>query len=145
MKLFVLLLFLTVSAYSFCQKEFEFKKYINDDLLGKKQIEIDQDSTIFETTYLGFVNMKEGNFHSKSVTYHVFSQFYSVQAAIVRHGHSILIFVDETGKTIRIYVFNMPEELPTSITNNGLTFGTQTIRYLSLPDSFCITNGECYD
>ncbi len=145
MKLFILLLFVIVSSRSFSQKEIEFKKYLNDDLIGEKQIEIDQDSTLFETIYLGQLDMKEGSFHSKSVTYHVLSQFYSVQAAISRHGHSRLIFLDETGQTTRIYVFSMPKELPTSISNNGLTFGKQTIKYLSLPDSFCIPAGECYD
>ena len=145
MKLFILLLFFTVSAYSFCQDEYEFKKYINDKLVGLKQIEIDQDSTIFETTYLGQLEMKEGGFHSKSIAYNVLSQFYSVQAAIKRHGHSRLIFIDEDGKTVRIYTFNMPDELPTAIKHNGLTFGEINKRYLSLPDLFCAPNGECYE
>ena len=145
MKLFILLLFFTVSAYSFCQDEYEFKKYINDKLVGLKQIEIDQDSTIFETTYLGQLEMKEGGFHSKSIAYNVLSQFYSVQAAIKRHGHSRLIFIDEDGKTVRIYTFNMPDELPTAIKHNGLTFGKINKQYLSLPDLFCVPNGECYE
>jgi hypothetical protein len=145
MKLFILILFIAVSPYSFCQEDFEFKKYINDDLVGEKQIEIDQDSTIFETIYLGQLEMKEGSFHSKSVTYNVLSQYYSVQAAIERHGHSRLIFIDEDGKTVRIYTFNMSDELPTAINHNGLTFGKINKRYLSLPDLFCIPNGECFE
>lgn len=144
MKRIIFFLFVTSTTFSFCQEEFEFKRYVNVELIGQKQSEINKDSTIFETTYLGELNMKEGSMHSKNVSYDVLSQFYSVQAAIGRHGHSRIIFLDKTGETVRIYILDMPDELPTSITNNGLTFNAKTIRYLSLPDIFCIPDGGCY-
>lgn len=144
MKFLMLLLFFAISSQSFCQDNFKFKKYINDQFLGIEQFDIDQDSTSHHTTYLGQVEMKEGSFHSKSVTYKVLSQYGSFQAAIVRHGYSRLIFMDEKGKTVRIYNFSEPEGLPTSIKNNGLCFGEISIQYLSLPDLFCVPNGSCY-
>ena len=144
MKSLMLLLFFTLSLSSFCQDNFKFKKYINDQLIGIEQFDIDQDSTSHHTTYLGQVDMKEGSFHSQSVTYKVLSQYGSFQAAIVRHGYSRLIFMDEKGKTVRIYNFSEPEELPTSIKNNGLCFGEISIQYLSFPDLFCVPNGSCY-
>jgi hypothetical protein len=54
---------------------------------------------------------------------------------------------DETisGKVIRKYTFNLPNELPTAIKNNGLVFGNQVLRYLSLPPVFCIPSGECFE
>lgn len=142
--LFVLLL----NAFSpslFCQQEGEFKKFLTLDFVGEKQIDIAQDSTVLETIYLGKLDMKEGDFHSKSVTYHVLTQFTTVQAAIGKHGHSRLIFTGEDGKVIKIYTVDLPEELPTGIKNNGLTFGETTMRYVSLPDLFCIPNGACFD
>lgn len=145
MKLIILYLFLTISADSFCQKGFEFKKYVNVELIGQKQTDTDPDSTIFETTYLGQLDMQTEGFDSKLVTYHVIAQFYTVQAAIVRHGHSRIIFADNKGETVRVYILDMPEELPTSITNNALTFQKQTKRYLSLPDLFCVPDGGCYE
>ena len=69
----------------------------------------------------------------------------TVQAATGKHGHSRLIFTDKEGKTIKIYTVDLPEELPTGIKNNGLTFGETTMRYVSLPDLFCVQNGACFD
>lgn len=145
MKLILVLLFISVSPHAICQQEGEFKKFLIIDLVGKKQLEMGQDSTSFETIYLGKLDMKEGSFHSKSITYHVLTQFSSVQAAIEKHGHSRLIFTDEDGKTIKIYTFDLPEELPAGIKNNGLTFGKTTMRYFSLPDLFCIPSGACFE
>lgn len=145
MKLILVLLFISVSPHAICQQVDEFKKFLIIDLVGKKQLEMGQDSTSFETIYLGKLDMKEGSFHSKSITYHVLTQFSSVQTAIEKHGHSRLIFTDEDGKTIKIYTFDLPEELPTRIKNNGLTFGEITISYMSLPDLFCVPNGACFE
>ena len=145
MKWMFVLLLTAFSPSLFCQQEGEFKKFLTLDFVGEKQIDIAQDSTVLETIYLGKLNMKEGDFHSKSLTYQVLTQCISVQAAIGKHGHSRLIFTDEDGKTVKIYTFDLPEELPTGIKNNGLTFGETTIRYLSLPDLFCVPNGACFD
>lgn len=125
--------------------DYSFKKYIKTELIGKKQVFIDRDSTIFETTYLGILNMKEGNIQSNAINYHVFAQFYSVQAAISRHGHSRIVFVDASGKTIRIYTLGMPNELPTAISDNALVFETGVVRNSSLPELFCIPESGCYE
>ncbi len=145
MKPIILFLFLPLVSNSFCQTEFEFKHYVDTDRIGQKQIETDSDSTLFETTYLGKINMKENSVHSANITYHLLSQYYSVQAAIERHGHSRFIFLYESGKTARIYTLDMPEELPIAISDNKIKFLTGTVRYVSLPPLFCIPNGSCYE
>ena len=145
MKLMLILLITAFSPSLFCQQEGEFKKFLNLDLVGDKQLEMNSDSSTVENIYLGKLDMQEGGFHSKSVTYHVLTQFTSVPAAMGKHGQSQLIFTDKEGLPIKIYTFDLPEELPTGIKNNGLTFGETTIRYFSLPDVFCVPNGACFD
>jgi hypothetical protein len=145
MKLIIIFFICINTEYIICQSDSNFRKYLKVSMIGKKKVEIDSDSTIFKTTYLGKLEMKELGFHSKDITYNVLSQFYSVKAANNRHGHSILIFTDEIGKVIRKYTFNLPNELPTAIKNNGLVFGNQVLRYLSLPPVFCIPSGECFE
>lgn len=142
--LFVLLL-TSFSPSLFCQQAGEFKKFLNLDLVGDKQLEMNSDSSTVETIYLGKLDMKEGSFHSKSISYHVLTQFTSVPAAMEKHGQSRLIFTDKEGLPIKIYTFDLPEELPTRIKNNGLTFGETTVRYFSLPDLFCVPNGACFE
>ena len=145
MKWMLFLLLTTFSSSLFCQQVGEFKKFLTIDLVGDKQMEMVQDSSTVETIYLGKLDMKEGGFHSKSISFHVLTQFTLVQSAMGKHGQSRLIFTDEDGKTIKIYTFDLPEELPTGIKNNGLTFGETTMRYFSLPDVFCVPNGACFE
>ena len=145
MKLLLLLFLLVITTNAIGQDLYEFKKYVDVQMIGKKQIETNQDSTIFETTYLGKLELKEHETESKTIIYNVISQYYSVQAAIERHGHSQIIFLDEQGKTLRIYILDIPEELPTAIKRNGLKFGKTTKQFISLPDILCIPNGGCYE
>lgn len=145
MKLMLVLLLTAFSPSLFCQQKGEFKKFLSLDLVGKKQLEMNSDSSKIETTYLGKLEMQEGGFHSKSITYHVLTQCISVQAAMGKQGQSRLIFTDKEGLPIKIYTFDLPEELPTRIKNNGLTFGETTMRYFSLPDVFCVPNGACFE
>ncbi len=145
MKWMLFLSLTTFSPYLFCQHDSEFKKFVSSSLVGEKQMEMVEDSSQVETTYLGKLDMKKGDFHSTPITYHVLTQFTSVQAAMGKHGHSQLIFTDEDGKVIKIYTFDLPEELPTEIKNNGLIFGETTMRYVSLPDLFCLPNGACFE
>lgn len=145
MKLMLTLLLTAFSPSLFCQQKGEFKKFLRLHLVGKKQLEMDSDSSKIETTYLGKLDMQEGGFHSKFITYHVLTQCTSVPAAMGKQGQSRLIFTDKEGLPIKIYTFDLPEELPTRIKNNGLTFGETTMRYFSLPDVFCVPNGACFE
>lgn len=145
MKLMLILLFTACSPSLFCQQKGEFKKFLSLHLVGKKQLDMDSDSSKIETTYIGKLEMQEGGFHSKFIMYHVLTQCTSVPAAMGKQGQSRLIFTDKEGLPIKIYTFNLPEELPTRIKNNGLTFGETTMRYFSLPDVFCVPNGACFE
>lgn len=65
------------------------------------------------TTYFGPIkwNHLEG---------HVFKQFYTVQAAISKHGHSVLIFVSKNGALY--YNMEMPENLPLDLKNGSFRY-----------------------
>ena len=88
MKLMLVLLLTSFSPSLYCQQKGEFKKFLSLDLVGKKQLEMDSDSSKIETTYLGKLDMQEGGFHSKFITYHVLTQFTSVPAAMGKQGQS---------------------------------------------------------
>lgn len=117
-----------------------FNKYIVENKIGLKQTETDQDSNIFETIYLGHLKVGSENLY-------VLSQFYSIQAAIVRHGNSRIIFLDQNGDTKRIYILSMPDELPTEIKNNKLKLGELYFDEFEngLPKLICVPQGGCYE
>lgn len=118
---------------------YRFKNYINETKIGTTITELTKDSAVYETTYLGMINV--GNEHL-----HVLSQFYVVQAAITRHGHSRILFLYNDGKLKKEYILDMPEELPTSIKNNRLKLRDKLFDPFKdeLPEIICIPNGGCY-
>lgn len=65
------------------------------------------------TTYLGQIKLNEK-------AYHVFKQFYTVQAAIEEHGHSVIIFKDKFGASY--YDMELPDDLPIDLTNGLFRF-----------------------
>lgn len=121
------------------QDNYEFKKFVDPRKVGKKWVDVTEDSTIYETTYLGKIKVGSEYFH-------VLSQFYSVQAAIERHGHSRILFLENDGKLKKEYVLDLPEELPTGIKNNRLRLGKELFDEMKdeLPELICIPNGGCY-
>lgn len=67
----------------------------------------------YTTTYLGKIMLNEK-------TNHVFKQFYTIQAAIEKHGHSVLIFKDEEGASF--FDMELPENLPFELKNGSFRF-----------------------
>jgi len=65
------------------------------------------------TTYLGEIMLNEK-------TNHVFKQFYTIQAAIEKHGHSVLILVNKLGAYY--YEMDLPEDLPIDMKNGAFRF-----------------------
>ncbi len=65
------------------------------------------------TTYLGQIKLNEKNCH-------VFKQFYMIQAAIEKHGHSVTIFMDKQGASY--YDMELPEDLPIDMRKDSFRF-----------------------
>lgn len=119
---------------------YKYKKYVDEKLLGVLQKEISEDSSTFETTYLG--NLMIGN-----VKILVLSQFSNIQAIVRSTDHFRLIFLDESGKTKRVCNLSSRNEFPTGIENNRLKIGELYFDDYSnyLPRLICIPNGgRCY-
>jgi hypothetical protein len=57
------------------------------------------------------------------VRYYVVAEFYRVQAAIMMHGHSRVLFLNPQRVVVAQYEFGMPEELPYKLVQNTLFFG----------------------
>jgi len=134
-------LFLILSSFKIQKDDpYQFKKYINNDVIGIKQVEINQSFTNYETTFLG--ELKVGG-----EKLYALSQFYMVQTSRSRNGHSRIIFIDHSGKTKRIYILDMPDELPTQIADNKLKLGDLFFDEFGneLPQLICIPSGGCYE
>lgn len=71
-----------------------------------------EDSEYF-TTYLGQIILNNEEFH-------VFKQFYTIQAAIEKHGHSVIIFVNKNSAFY--YDMEMPENLPVDLKNGSFRY-----------------------
>lgn len=119
-------------------------KYLNPQKIGVKQIEFDTDSTKFERTYLGKLVLSD-SMHSKSINYHVITEFRIIPAATSQKGMSCLLFIDDNGYLVRQYNMDLPNELPTSIKDNLLLFGYRPLRLTHLPDLLCIPRGGCFE
>jgi hypothetical protein len=83
-------------------------KYINKDFKSGKSEEAE-----YFTTYLGHITLNEKDCH-------VFKQFYTIQAAIEKHGHSVIIFMDNQGASY--YDMESPEDLPIDMRNGSFRF-----------------------
>jgi hypothetical protein len=96
------------------------------------------------TNYLGEIRFGSGK------RYRVLTRFRTVQAAIEKHGHSSVIVRDTTGRVVRIYHPDRPEQLPTGLIGNKLVFHFGNRRYLipleeKLPVQLCLpANQGCF-
>jgi hypothetical protein len=71
------------------------------------------DEVEYFTTYLGELKLK-------GLKTNVFKQYYSVQAAIEKHGHSVIIFTNDLGATY--YDMEMIENLPLDMINGSFRY-----------------------
>ena len=123
----------------------EFSEFVRTDLIGKVQLTGVTETGECFTTYLGTIRLGK-----KRTLYHVLSQYYEVQAAIVKHGHSRIIALDKNKRTVDIYFIDSQEDLPIGIRNNQLKFLIdKQVHFVSLGDSlpyvFCLPeNRGCY-
>ena len=83
-------------------------KNINKEVKSGKSEEAE-----YFTTYLGQIMLNEKENH-------VFKQFYTIQAAIEKHGHSVIIFKDNEGASY--FDMELPEDLPIELKNGTFKF-----------------------
>ena len=95
----------------------DYAKFVKADKVEKKQLISTSDGSSEEIIYLGEIKDKKGE-----TIYYVLSVFRLVQAAIVKHGHSDVIFLDKDLKFRKRYELHLPEELPFKLNNNSLSF-----------------------
>lgn len=125
------------------ENPYEFAKYADPAKKNKEVVSGKASETQYFTRYLGTLE-------TGGKKYHVLTQFYTVQAAIEKHGHSRLIFLDLNKKTVRIYAADNRKQLPQYIQKTGMIFQTAKGKmplYLRgyLPGMICIPNAEgCY-
>jgi hypothetical protein len=83
---------------------------INSKRINKEFKSGKSDEAEYFTTYLGQLNLNK-------LETHVFKQFYTIQAAIEKHGHSVIILVNKSGAYY--YEMDLPEDLPIDMEKNG--------------------------
>lgn len=127
----------------------DYSKFVRADKIYKKQIHKhgkDVDSIV----YLGVIKDNDGK-----TIYHVISNFRLVQAAIQKHGHSEIVFLDKSLKEKKTYTLGLPDDLPFKLEKNTLYFyyidnHTKTKQVFktkidrNLPDLICIAPNDCY-
>ncbi len=127
------------------EETFDFRKVIQESKIGKKQVSGNSNDIQYFTTYLGEIKPEK-----EKTVYHAISQFYNVQAAISKHGHSKVIFLDDQKRIAEIYELDMPNQLPISIESNQLVFElngmTSKLKIEKMPEMLCLPlYGECFE
>jgi hypothetical protein len=146
---FFLILFFAKTATCQDKDYSDYSKFIKHSWIGKITKEKTNDSSS-EITYLGDITDSNGK-----TVYYVIKEFSTVQAAIVMHGHSNIIFLDTDKKIVRMYYLGTPDELPKSLKNNKLIFEytdektkQKVIHQESigkeLPKMICVKPDDCY-
>lgn len=86
---------------------------INHKFLNKEVKSGRPDDAEYFTTYLGQIELN-------GIENHLFKQFYTIQAAIEKHGHTVIVFVNKNGASY--YDMEMPENLPLNMKNGSFRF-----------------------
>jgi hypothetical protein len=145
--LLLLCLILTIAAKGHTQALGNSLRTLQAKTIGKV-VKQKRQYGISKATYLGLI------FDSTNKRkYWVIREFYTVQAAIVPHGHSRILFFDIHKKLIAEVVVNMPEELPVKIYKNALLFhysehGVKkkfSFRMDNKPGELCVEPASCYN
>ncbi|HMH09177.1 MAG TPA: hypothetical protein VK553_00580 [Candidatus Nitrosopolaris rasttigaisensis] len=127
----------------------EYSKYIAPDSSQHRFYVRHKDGGDEKIHYLGVVRKQNGD-----TSYFVFAVFLRVQAAIVMHGHSTVIFLNKKYKEVESYDVNLPENLPFRLKGHYLYFKYQdevankkkTFKFQiqgKLPEILCYSPTEC--
>src|ERR1700739_30335 len=113
---YVLILILFIYTYV-AHGQSHYAKYIVPDSLRKTHVIKHKDGGSDKINYLGVIEKLNGD-----TLYYVFTLFGTVQAAVVMHGHSNIIFLNKKRKEVKSYDIGMPDELPYKLVDNTLYF-----------------------
>ena len=142
-----IVLFITLSANSFCQSLDNFNDVLKERKTGKV-IRKRSGEDISERTFLGVVKNNQGK-----VKYYVVKEFLRVKAAVVYHGHSTILFFNNKKQLVSQSILSLPSELPFKLIKNSLYFkysenGSKKIYVQdisTLPRMICVEPKSCYD
>ena len=143
----LLILFTTLFLNSFSQSLDNFNDVLSEKKIGKtvtKKVGKD----ISERTYLGVITDNRGQ--SK---FYVVKEFLNIQAAIVFHGHSRILFFNKQNKLIKEAILSSNDGLPFKFKANSLYFrysenGIKKIfiqDVSTFPKMICVEPNDCYN
>jgi hypothetical protein len=146
----VILSILTLTLYSEVFGQTDYAKFVIADNVERKQVVSTSDGSSDEIIYLGEIKDKNGE-----TIYHVLTVFRLVQAAIVKHGHAEVVFLDKSLGLTKKYNLGLPEELPFMLKDNSLSFyyteeKTKDRKIFQreinrqLPSLLCVSPNVCY-
>jgi hypothetical protein len=143
---FLLSLIVTITAKGYTQSLGNSLRALQAKRVGK-MIKKKGQYGISKATYLGSILDS-----TNKIKYWIVEEFYTVQAAVIPHGHSRILFFDERKKLIAEVVVDMPEELPIKIYKNNLLFhysegGIQkkfSFQMDNKPKELCVEPTSCY-
>jgi hypothetical protein len=125
----------------------DFEDILTHPIRNRNILKVD-DSTRSERTFLGVIKNSNGK-----VVFYVAKEFYTVQTALVMHGHSRILFFNNDKKLTAAYNVDGPGELPYKLSRNSLYFkvtrdGNELIQIINvrakLPVPLCILPDDCY-
>jgi hypothetical protein len=130
-------------------QEEDYSLYVGDKLINKKQT-IQTTEGKKELVYLGKIKNDKGK-----ILYHIIAMYSEVQAAIVIHGHSNVLYLDEKKFLKRQFELSVPDELPYKLVNNTfyfLYYNNKTKRKeqfhnhvgTDIPKLLCVKADDCY-
>lgn len=144
----IILVGLSLSLNAFGQSEYS--RYIVADSLKKTHVVKHKDGGDATINYLGVIKKSNGD-----TLYYVLTDFTRIQAAIVMHGHSTVIFLNKNLKKVKSYELSLPEELPYKLISNTLYFKyndkTTNKKQVfknkigtTIPKMICVSPDSCY-
>jgi len=116
LKTTIIILFISVFS-TISSGQTDYSKFVKTGKKSKKQFVKTKDRDTENIIYLGDIKNKNG-----LTIYFVLSSFSVTQAAIQKHGHSNVIFLDSAKTFKKEYEIGLPEELPFKLQNNTLFF-----------------------
>lgn len=145
-KFLIIIVFLVLSANSFCQALQNFKTILTDKKIGK----VFKTASYNDTTWRIYLGVLQDN--SKKDKYYVIREFNKIRAASTWHGHSTVYFFDLRKKGYALVYVGMPEDLPNKLNNNTFYFEylkdgkkkySQSKIEVPLPKIFCSQPSGC--
>lgn len=125
----------------------DFKDILTRPIKNRTILRAD-DGTYSERTFLGLINDSKGN-----VGFYVAKEFYILQAALIMHGHSRILFFNKDKKLTATYYLDDAGKLPYKLSRNSLYFKRirgkkeliQVVKVRTqLPIPLCVNPDDCY-